>query len=181
MKRINLVLLGLALAFGLFAFVKIKPAQQPSGSVVGINVGNIAPDLKFNNPAGQQLDLYSNRGYYVLVDFWASWCPPCRGENPNVVATYKKYSAMKFKGAKGFKIFSVSLDQNPAAWKAAIQQDGLVWPDHVSDLKGWGSDAAHLYDVESIPTNFLLDPNGVIIAHGLRGEALGSELSTLVK
>jgi len=181
MKRINLVLLGLVLALGLVAFTKIESSQQPSGNVVGINVGNIAPDLKFNNPSGQQLDLYSNRGYYVLVDFWASWCGPCRGENPNVVATYKKYSAMKFKGAKGFKIFSVSLDQNPVAWKAAIQQDGLIWPDHVSDLKGWGSDAAHLYDVESIPTNFLLDPNGVIIAHGLRGEALGSELSTLVK
>jgi thiol-disulfide isomerase/thioredoxin len=177
MKRINLMILGLALAFGLFAFIKI----QPSGAVVGTNVGNIAPDLKFNNPDGKELTLSSNRGYYVLVDFWASWCGPCRGENPNVVATYKKFKDAKFKGAKGFKIFSVSLDQNAAAWKAAIKSDGLEWPDHVSDLKGWSSAAAHLYGVESIPTNFLLDPNGVIIAHGLRGEALGDKLSELVK
>jgi thiol-disulfide isomerase/thioredoxin len=177
MKRINVILLGLALVFGLFAFIKI----QPSGAVVGTNVGNIAPDLKFNNPDGQQLDLYSNRGYYVLVDFWASWCGPCRGENPNVVATYKKYKDLKFKGAKGFKIFSVSLDQNGAAWKAAIASDHLEWPDHISDLKGWSSAAAQLYGVQSIPTNFLLDPNGVIIAHGLRGEALGDKLSELVK
>jgi len=177
MKRINLILLGLALAFGLFAFIKI----QPSGAVVGTNVGNVAPDLKFNNPAGQPLDLYAYRGYYVLVDFWASWCGPCRGENPNVVATYKEYKDKKFKGAKGFKIFSVSLDQDPARWTAAIKQDGLEWPDHVSDLKGWSSAAAQLYGVQSIPNNFLVDPKGVIIAHELRGPALGNELATLVK
>ena len=177
MKRINIILLGLAIAFGLFAFSKV----QPSGAVVGTNVGNIAPDLKFNNPAGKQLDLYSNRGYYVLVDFWASWCGPCRGENPNVVATYKKFKDAKFKDGKGFKIFSVSLDQNPSAWTAAIKSDGLEWPDHVSDLKGWYSAAARLYGVNSIPTNFLLDPNGVIIAQGLRGEELGAKLATLVK
>jgi len=177
MKRINLILLGLAITFGLFAFIK----AQPSGAVVGTNIGNVAPDLKFNNPAGQALDLYSNKGYYVLVDFWASWCGPCRGENPNVVATYKQYKDKKFKGAKGFKIFSVSLDQNSAAWTAAIKQDGLEWPDHVSDLKGWGSAAAQLYGVQSIPNNFLIDPKGVIIAEGLRGSALGDQLAKLVK
>jgi thiol-disulfide isomerase/thioredoxin len=177
MKRINIILVSIAVVFGLFAFVKV----QKDATVVGIDIGNVAPDLKFNNPDGKQLDLYSNKGYYVLVDFWASWCGPCRGENPNVVATYKQYVNKKFKGAKGFKIFSVSLDQNPAAWTAAIKADGLIWPDHVSDLKGWNSAAAHLYGVESIPTNFLIDPKGVIIAHGLRGEALGQELATLVK
>jgi thiol-disulfide isomerase/thioredoxin len=177
MKRINVILLGLALVFGLFAFIKI----QPSGAVVGTNVGNVAPDLKFNNPDGKELTLSSNRGYYVLVDFWASWCGPCRGENPNVVATYKKFQNLKFKGAKGFKIFSVSLDQNAAAWKGAIASDHLEWPDHVSDLKGWSSAAARLYGVQSIPTNFLIDPKGVIIATSLRGEALGDELSKLVK
>jgi thiol-disulfide isomerase/thioredoxin len=178
MKRINVIILGLAIVFGLFAFIKI---QQPSGAVVGTNVGNIAPDLKLNNPAGTQLDLYSNRGYYVLVDFWASWCGPCRGENPNVVATYNKFHEAKFKGAKGFKIFSVSLDQNASAWTGAIKSDGLVWPDHVSDLKGWSSAAARLYGVNSIPTNFLIDPKGVIIAEGLRGAALGDKLNELSK
>jgi thiol-disulfide isomerase/thioredoxin len=177
MKRINLIILGLALVFGLFAFIKI----QPSGAVVGTNIGNIAPDLKLNNPTGQELDLSSTRGYYVLVDFWASWCGPCRGENPNVVATYKKYKDMKFKGAKGFKIFSVSLDQNASAWTGAIKSDGLEWPDHVSDLKGWGSAAVKIYGVGAIPTNFLLDPKGVIIASRLRGEALGDKLAELVK
>ena len=177
MKRINVVLLGLALAFGLFAFIKI----QPTTNVVGTSIGNVAPDLKFNNPEGKELDLYSNRGYYVLVDFWASWCGPCRRENPNVVATYKQYKDKKFKGAKGFKIFSVSLDQNASAWTNAIKQDGLEWPDHVSDLKYWGSAAARLYGVNSIPTNFLLDPKGVIIARSLRGEDLGNKLSQLVK
>jgi len=177
MKRINIVLIGLAIAFGLFAFIKI----QPSGAVVGTSVGNIAPDLKFNNPEGKQLDLYTNRGYYVLVDFWASWCGPCRGENPNVVATYNKFKDSKFKGAKGFKIFSVSLDQNASAWTGAIKADGLIWPDHISDLKGWSSAAAQLYGVQSIPTNFLVDPKGVIIAVGLRGPALSDKLATLVK
>jgi thiol-disulfide isomerase/thioredoxin len=177
MKRINVILLGLAIVFGLFAFIKI----QPSGAVVGTNVGNVAPDLKFNNPDGKELTLSSNRGYYVLVDFWASWCGPCRGENPNVVATYKKFKDQKFKGAKGFKIFSVSLDQNAAAWKGAIASDHLEWPDHISDLKGWSSAAARLYGVNSIPTNFLIDPKGVIIATSLRGEALGDKLAELVK
>ncbi|HTB32895.1 MAG TPA: thioredoxin family protein, partial [Bacteroidia bacterium] len=88
---------------------------------------------------------------------------------------------LKFKGAKGFKIFSVSLDQNAAAWKGAISSDGLIWPDHVSDLKGWQSAAAGLYGVNSIPTNFLIDPKGVIVAHGLRGDALGDKLSELVQ
>ena len=175
MKRINVILLGLALVFGLFAFIKI----QPSGAVVGTNVGNVAPDLKFNNPDGKELTLSSNRGYYVLVDFWASWCGPCRNENPNVVATYNKYKDSKFKGAKGFKIFSVSLDRDHDAWLAAIKKDGLAWPDHCSDLKGWQSAACGTYGVNSIPTNFLLNSDGVIIAKGLRGEQLAAELEKL--
>jgi thiol-disulfide isomerase/thioredoxin len=176
MKRLNIILFAAASLFALFAFIK----AQPSGNIEGTDIGNIAPELKFKDPQGNIRDLNSLRGYVVLVDFWASWCGPCRGENPNVVATYKKYKDLKFKGAKGFKIFSVSLDNNATAWTNAIQHDGLEWPDHVSDLKGWQSAACAMYGVYSIPTNFLLDSKGVIIAKGLRGEALGSELSKLV-
>ena len=177
MKRLNVILFAVAALFIMFAFIK----AQPSGNVEGTEVGNIAPDLKFKDPDGNIRDLNSLRGNIVLVDFWASWCGPCRMENPNVVATYKKYKDSKFKGANGFKIFSVSLDNNATSWAGAIKQDGLIWPDHVSDLKGWQSAAAAMYGVNSIPTNFLLDSKGVIIAKGLRGDALGNQLAKLVK
>jgi len=177
MKRSNIILFAVASLFMLFAFIK----AQPSGNAEGTEVGNVAPDLQFKDPDGNIRDLKSLRGDVVLIDFWASWCGPCRGENPNVVATYKKYKDLKFKNGKSFKIFSVSLDNNADAWKNAIKADGLIWPDHVSDLKGWQSAAAAMYGVYSIPTNFLIDSKGVIIAKGLRGEALSNELSTLVK
>jgi thiol-disulfide isomerase/thioredoxin len=138
------------------------------------SIGTIAPDFVQNDTLGNPLKLSSLRGKYVLVDFWASWCGPCRAENPNVVKAYAKYNQ------KGFEILGVSLDveKDRANWLKAIQKDGLVWP-QVSDLKGWGSDVALLYVIKAIPQNVLLDPSGRIIAKNLRGEALAKKLAEL--
>lgn len=136
--------------------------------------GDRAPELAYNNPDGELMKLSDLRGQVVLVDFWASWCGPCRLENPNVVAAYEKYKD------KGFTIFSVSLDNNKEAWVKAIEADNLDWPYHVSDLKGWGSEAAALYDVTSIPASFLLDASGRIIDQNLRGERLEQRLQEIL-
>ena len=148
---------------------------------VVVNIGNMAPDLAFNNPDGKEIRLSSLRGKVVIIDFWASWCRPCRMENPNVVNAYKKYSEKKFKGAKGFTIYNVSLDMKKDAWVNAIEKDGLSWEYHVSDLGGWGSQAAAIYGVQSIPANYLIDANGIILAKNLRGPALDAELDKLLK
>lgn len=153
---------------------------NPTGNI-GLNVGDTAPDLAYKSPDGKEIKLSSLRGSVVLIDFWASWCGPCRRENPNIVSAYDKYSKAKFKDAKGFEIYSVSLDKNQAAWVAAIEQDQLKWPYHVSDLGGWSSAPAAVYQVRSIPASFLIDANGVIIAKNLRGQTLHLELDKLVK
>ncbi len=140
-------------------------------------IGTTAPEINLDTPEGTKLSLKSLRGKYVLVDFWASWCGPCRGENPNVV---KAYNQFKDKG-KGFTIYSVSLDNAKPNWTKAIAADGLAWPNHVSDLKGWQSSAAAAYGVQSIPASFLLDPNGKIIAKNLRGPALEAKLAEVLK
>lgn len=141
-------------------------------SVKPLSIGGLAPDIELTNPDGKVVKLSSLRGKVVLIDFWASWCRPCRMENPNVVRVYQKYKN------KGFDIYGVSLDRNMEQWKGAIQQDGLTW-NHVSDLKGWQSSAAQLYKVNSIPKTFLLDQKGRIIAVDLRGPALEQKLEQL--
>lgn len=146
-------------------------AQLPKGSPA---VGDEAPDIVLPDKDGKNVALSSLRGKVVLIDFWASWCGPCRMENPNLVNVYEKYKS------KGFTVFSVSLDQSKDKWLAAIVKDRLTWEYHVSDLKGWKSAGAALYGVHSIPATFLIDKNGKIVEKNLRGEKLEQTISKLL-
>ena len=165
------ILLGIIIT--VTAGFMLKPA--------GFGIGTKAPELAFNNPEGEEMKLSSLKGKVVLIDFWASWCGPCRRENPAVVNAYNHYKDKKFVNGKGFTVFSYSLDKNADKWKAAILKDGLTWEYHVSDLKGWASEGSKLYGINSIPTNYLIDGKGNILAKNLRGKALEAELEKHLK
>ncbi len=142
---------------------------------LSVAVGRVAPDFTMNDVNGNPVtlsDLYA-KSTYLLIDFWASWCGPCRRENPNVVANFKKYKE------KGFDVIGVSLDEKQEAWEKAIAADSLAWT-NVSDLQKWKNAAAALYSVRGIPANFLVDSKGKIVASNLKGEALGAKLSELL-
>lgn len=160
--------------------VKKSPAGKIYGNVLmqtkSADINAVAPDISAKQPSGEKLSLRSLRGQYVLLDFWASWCGPCRKENPNLVKTFNAYKD------KNFTILGYSLDGGNNAyesWISAIQKDGLVWH-QISDLGGWNGLPIQLYGIKSVPTNFLIDPNGKIIAKDLRGEELNAKLKEIL-
>lgn len=149
---------------------RAQQAQQAEQLKTNVGDGDIAPDLTMATPAGENMSISDLRGKYVLIDFWASWCKPCRQENPNVVRVYNKYKD------QGFEILGVSLDNNREKWLQAIQQDGLTW-EHMSDLKQWSSESVAVYGFKGIPYTVLIDPEGNIVAQHLRSAGLETTLA----
>jgi thiol-disulfide isomerase/thioredoxin len=164
----KLYLLTLALAFS-FSF---GHAQKPE-------IGDKAPEIVMDSPEGSEISLSSLEGKMVLIDFWASWCGPCRKESPFLVDAYQNYKDASFEEGEGFTIYSVSLDVKKEAWKNAIEKDSMIWEYHVSDLKGWKNQAAQEYGVRGIPANILINGEGVVVAKNLRGEELKEKLRKL--
>jgi len=171
--------LSIGLSSSQNVYEEARPERYTLNQMASLGIGDKAPEITMRDPEGNMIKLSDLKGKVVLIDFWASWCRPCRMENPNVVRTYNKFKNSAFKNGDGFEVFSVSLDQNKAAWKKGIEQDGLIWKNHVSDLQYWRNAAAQTYNVNSIPATFLIDGEGIIIKKNLRGQALENTLAAL--
>jgi thiol-disulfide isomerase/thioredoxin len=155
--------------------IRMKSSKAEAVSSKTYGIGEVVPNIELNNPDGKILSLYSLRGKYVLLDFWAGWCKPCRQENPKLLESYKKYKS------RGFEIFQVSLDKEKSRWVEAINDDKISEWYHVSDLQFWQSVPARAYNITGIPANFLLNPKGEVIATNLRGDQLSAKLMEIYK
>lgn len=191
MKKLSTTLFIVSLVF-CFGFIA-KDSLLLSIQGKGLNIGDTAPEFSIESPQGLEFSLSDYKGKLVLIDFWASWCGPCRKDNPNIVSVYNKLHQAAFKTADGFEVISISLDGltdrrgNPKQenakldWTKAIEDDGLVWKSHGSELKGWKAEIAKQYHINSIPSNFLVDEKGIVIAKNLKGPALYATIKRLAE